>query len=84
MKNELMRLRAIIKAQLEQMMRDVDRAEKAEAEVERLRADAERYRWLRQYIRNADETKFIFDPSAAHCDEDQFDAFIDNARAGEA
>jgi hypothetical protein len=50
----------------------------------RAEADAERYRWLRQYIRNADETKFIFNPSAAHCDEDQFDAFIDNARAGEA
>ena len=36
---EIGRLQVTVKAQLAQMMRDVDRAEKAEAEVERLRAE---------------------------------------------
>lgn len=49
------------------------------AERDALKADAERYRWLRQYILKTDDTTFTFRPSVREATTELFDGAIDAA-----
>lgn len=76
LREENERLRAERSAMIENVRFARERAERAEAERDTLRADAERYRWLRQWAGRSEEfPSDLSDPT----NPEEMDAAIDAA-----
>ena len=73
---------------LREQFKEIDEAAKfllrkcseLEAERDALLKDAKRYRWLRQFILNADDTTFTFIPNVGTATDEIVDEAIDAAR----